>query len=378
MFSFPLTPEDYAKGPVPSVEEWQNLWASWDVVTQRMIPKEELLSKPIKLRNACIFYVGHLPTFLDIQVTRATSAEAIEPAYYRQIFERGIDPDVDNPQRCHAHSEIPNNWPPLDELLEYQTSVRKRVLSLYGSGAAFNDRKTARALWLSFEHDAMHIETLLYMLTQSEKTLPPPDTAKPDFEAMAREAEAKAIPNEWIGIPATTFRMGMDDPESASGPERFFGWDAEKPSRSVSVRAFSAKSRPITNREYAQYLHDRDVSGVPASWTERTGQDSVQSNGTSHLNGGHTNGERTTRDDAGFSSFTQDKSVKTVYGHVPLSQALEWPVIASYDELAGCAVWMGGRIPTVEEAESIYKYSEQMKSVEAHKAIGKSIPAVNA
>jgi hypothetical protein len=28
-----------------------------------MIPKDELMDKPIKLRNSLIFYLGHIPTF---------------------------------------------------------------------------------------------------------------------------------------------------------------------------------------------------------------------------------------------------------------------------------------------------------------------------
>jgi hypothetical protein len=40
----------------------------WDIVTKTMIPQDELLSKPIKLRNALIFYLGHIPTFLGMSV----------------------------------------------------------------------------------------------------------------------------------------------------------------------------------------------------------------------------------------------------------------------------------------------------------------------
>ncbi|KAI9694075.1 MAG: hypothetical protein M1822_003346 [Bathelium mastoideum] len=374
MFSFSVKPDEYAKDPVPSVGDWQNIWSAWDAVTQGMIPQDQLLSKPIQLRNACIFYIGHIPAFLDIQLTRVTGTKPTEPEFYHQIFERGIDPDVDNPEKCHTHSEIPDTWPPLEQLLEYQTRVRKRVLDLYESRAAFDDRKIARALWVSLEHDAMHLETLLYMLLQSEKTLPPPDTVTPDFEAMAHEAKVKAVPNEWNEIPAATICLGTDDPETPAGPARFFGWDAEKPSRTVSVPAFAAKSRPITNHEYAQYLHDNEIEAIPASWSEVAGQNGYQQNGVSPGDGSHAQ----TNGDSGFSSFIQTKSVKTVYGRVPLSQALEWPVIASYDELAGCAAWMGGRIPTVEEAKSIYTYSEQLKRLEAHKALRNTIPAVNA
>ena len=80
-----------------------------------MIPNNELLNKPIKLRNACIFYLGHIPTFLDMQLSKATGDQLVKP-HYPKIFERGIDPDVDNPDHCHAHSEIPDEWPPLAEI----------------------------------------------------------------------------------------------------------------------------------------------------------------------------------------------------------------------------------------------------------------------
>jgi hypothetical protein len=101
---YPLVAEKYAAQPVPSLEEWGQLWAAWDAVTLEMIPEEELLEKPIKLRNACIFYLGHIPTFMDIHLTRATQGKPTEPSSYPSIFERGIDPDVDDPEQCHAHS----------------------------------------------------------------------------------------------------------------------------------------------------------------------------------------------------------------------------------------------------------------------------------
>jgi hypothetical protein len=62
---------------------------------------------------------------------------------------------------------------------------------------------------------------------------------------------------------------------------------------------------------------------------------------------------------------------------VPLNFALDWPVFASYDELAGCAKWMGGRIPTVEEARSIYSHADGLKIKEAEQHLGKTVPAVN-
>jgi L-histidine Nalpha-methyltransferase / hercynylcysteine S-oxide synthase len=76
-------------------------------------------------------------------------------------------------------------------------------------------------------------------------------------------------------------------------------------------------------------------------------------------------------------AYIEGISVRTVYGLVPLKYALHWPVFASYDELSGCATWMGGRIPTVEEARSIYSHSDGLKQKEAEQHLGKTVPAVN-
>ena len=154
-FSCPSLASEYAVRPVPSFQEFEQLWAIWDLVTRYMIPEQELHSKPINLRNCCIFYLGHIPAFLDIHLTRATQGVPTIPALYHQMFERGIDPDVENPENCHAHSEIPDEWPPTREILAYQDRVRQRTKSLYDSGVADTHRRIGRALWLGFEHEGM-------------------------------------------------------------------------------------------------------------------------------------------------------------------------------------------------------------------------------
>ncbi|PNS18429.1 Ergothioneine biosynthesis protein 1 [Sphaceloma murrayae] len=404
-------PEQYASHHVPTLEDFRSMWKAWDTVTQDMIPDEELLEKPIKLRNACIFYLGHIPTFLDIHLMRATSGNATDPQYYHQIFERGIDPDVDDPEKCHAHSEIPDQWPPVNEMLEYQSRVRKRVLDLFASDSAMQDRKVQRALWLGLEHEMMHLETLLYMLVQSEKTLPPPGTIQPDFEAIARQAERATVANEWLEVPAQEISIGLDDPDDNSGPEHYMGWDNERPRRSVRVARFQIKGRPITNREYAAFLEQTGKTGTPASWTtfddranghvngntngyaNGIGSANGHSNGSNDANGhsnGHSNGHEngfanghtlSNGDARGACSpsktFLADKAVRTVYGAVSLQYALDWPVSASYDELTACAAYMGGRIPTFEEARSAYHYAEVSRQKEAQQSLSPTIPAVN-
>lgn len=219
---------------------------------------------------------------------------------------------------------------------------------------------------------AMHLETLLYMLVQSDKIKPPPGDA-PDFAALAEDAERNRVANEWFDVPASSISMGLDDPENDLGPERYFGWDIEKPVRKVDiVPAFQAKARPITNQEYAQYLEQTHRHKPPASWAVEF---SVASNGATgtESNGVYLNGHSEPLTEA----YLRGKAVRTVYGLVPLEHALDWPVFASFDELSGCAKWMDGRIPTVEEARSIYNHVDRTKSKEAEKVQSRTISAVN-
>jgi formylglycine-generating enzyme required for sulfatase activity len=360
-------PSQYAEKPLPSERDWQQLWTAWDTVTRAMLPsKDELLTKPIKLRNDLIFYLGHIPAFADIHFTKATGAPPTHPAYYHSIFERGIDPDVDNPEICHDHSEIPDTWPPLEEMLEYQARVRTRFLAAIKSGEASTDRKLTRSIWLSYEHEAMHLETFLYMLLQSEQVLPPPGHATPDFKSMALEAREKRSSSKWHRIPRAEVVVGLDDPENDDGPDRFFGWDNERPSRIVQVGSFEAQNRPISNGEYARYLQESGFEMLPSSWITK-GQDGECANGVLR---------DITNEGIPKKSFTAGKSIRTVFGLVPLEYALDWPVMASYDELASFAKWAGGRIPSYEEAKSIHQYAE-MRKADAVNINSSLISAVN-
>ncbi|KAF1814158.1 hypothetical protein P152DRAFT_262529 [Eremomyces bilateralis CBS 781.70] len=372
-FEFPLSKAEYASSAIPTWKDWGQLWAAWDTCLRGMVSEKDLYDKPIDLRNQCVFYLGHIPTFLDIHLTRSTGTPATEPKYFARIFERGIDPDVDNPEQCHSHSEIPNEWPAIELINRYQTAVRKRVEDLYVASAQKElPQIVQEALWLGFEHEAMHLETILYMLLQSKFVKPPPGVVEPNWEAQAMLAEQKAVPNTWFRIPEQDVSLGLNESSGA------FGWDNEKPMRQCRVPSFTASARPITNLEYAQFLARNGVEGIPESWTavgsNRT--NGILSNGGSNgiTNGVHSNGSAA-RDVP--KAFIEDKLVKTVFGLVPLKYALHWPVMASYDELSACAAWMGGRIPTMVEVRSIYQYSEQMKEQVFENALDKAIPAVN-
>lgn len=221
---------------------------------------------------------------------------------------------------------------------------------------------------------ALHLETLLYMLLQSDRVLPPPGET-PNFEALAQDAGTSAVSNEWIKIPPGYVTVGMNDPENDDGPARYFGWDNEKPMRKVHVPAFEAKARPLTNEDFARYLCGTNQQSLPASWTldgSSRGNFAARKGNPQHANTSSVNGHSTSLDKA----YLNGKFVRTAYGPVALEHALTWPVSASYDELSGCAKWMNGRIPTVDEVRSIYNFVE-LGIKEAEKVQAKKISAVN-
>lgn len=220
----------------------------------------------------------------------------------------------------------------------------------------------------------LHLETFLYMLLQSDKVLSPPGST-PDFETLAHHASMQKIENQWFRVPASRVTLGLTDSENDEDPDRFYGWDNERPPRQVDVPAFEAQARALTNGDYAQYLVETNSNTCPVSWIS----EKPQTTGASQANG--INHRQTLAVGEGgldkMKAFLAGKGIRTVYGHIPLAYALEWPVMASYNELAGCAKWAGGRIPTLEEARSIYHFVEQQKAKRSRSSFVRSSPATS-
>lgn len=323
---------------MPSRSEWEDNWELWDHITLGMIPPSMLYERPIDLRHICLFYLGHIPTFLDIHLSRLLKEPHSEPEEFKYIFERGIDPDVEDPTQCHPHSEVPEkdeDWPSVDSILQFQARVRHRVMKLYDdleSGKVALTRKVARVLFMTFEHEAMHAETLLYMLLQraGTGTLPPPGFAAPHWQALSKAWNEAVLPQSaTVTLGPATVELGHDDNEPQDGQvvdqpvrDHEYGWDNEHPRRAVDVGKFSIEWRPVTNGEfYAFYTgQGRGKVDLPASWIEEN--DTVK--------------------------------VRTLYGPIEMEFAEHWPVIASYNDLSTYATVKGGRLPTEPELRLFY------------------------
>ncbi|CEH17507.1 hypothetical protein CBOM_03925 [Ceraceosorus bombacis] len=344
-------PHRHARTGLPSIDEWQTMWKAWDTVTLTMIPPKMLFEKPIDLRHICLFYIGHIPAFVDIMVCKVTGEKHID-SHFSCIFERGIDPHMDDESKCNPHSEVPQNdedWPALDAILAYREKVMERIYGIYGdvaTGARSLDRALARTIWMVYEHIALHMETLLYMLMQSPNTLPPAGFTAPDWPSLARQWDAadaavggEAARTALLHFKAAPVIIGHDDDDrqdakfAISKPSKkvedlnaqlhaSFGWDNESPARVMQTGAFAAEAAPISNGQYLKYLQDHklvgDADAVPSSWI-------------------------------GAGSSSDPFRVRTVYGPVGMSVAHLWPLCASGKQLADYAASKGGRLPTHAE-----------------------------
>ncbi|GAA5944797.1 uncharacterized protein JCM15063_001669 [Sporobolomyces koalae] len=333
----------------PSLADWEEMFKAWNWLMHEIITPSLRSRKPIPLRHIPLFYVGHAPAFRDIHLSRHLNEPLTEPVHFADIFERGIDPDVDDETKIgHWHSEVPKadkDWPSFDEIVAYEERVRERVRRVYEEHEGKWERKLARVLQMVFEHEMMHFETSVYICLQACTELNlPSGVAIPDFPSLARyDSRQLAHERDQLGQDARDaiisfekqqVSIGHDDLEAEDDtkphdPKHDFGWDCENPSRSLEVAAFKIAALPITNGQYLDWLEsipdggepDNKARLVPASWTE----------------------DRT--------------AVKTLWGQVPMQYAKEWPVAASAVQLEQFAKMKGGRLPTQAELALFFEHN---------------------
>ncbi len=299
-------------------------WQRTDLIFSTLRP-EAFLVRPIALRHPFVFYVGHLPAFAWIHICGGTLARPSFAPALDDMFSRGIDPDVDDPERCHDHPDVPEHWPALDTVLAYRDRVRAEVLR---SIDAVEERSTAdpmaengRVFAMVVEHELMHQETLLYMVQQLAPELKTRPSWLPEYVL------GYAAPRHPVAIPAGRVTLGTDFETLA------FGWDNEFPTVSAEVPAFSIDSVPVCNAEFLEFV-ESGAYGRPDAWREEDWAWKVHA-GLDHPR------------------FWMKRDGtwlhQTAFDLLPLTDVGGWPAYVSLAEARAYARWRGGRLPTEAE-----------------------------
>ena len=305
-------------------ERLTEVWTRTDQIFGVLAP-EAWLAQPIALRHPFIFYLGHLPAFSWNHVCARLLGRPSLNAVFDDLFSRGIDPDVDDPSRCHDHPDVPDRWPPVREVIQYRDRVRAAVLESVDTAL---DREPTdpmdaggRIFSMIIEHEEMHQETLLYMMQR----LAFPRKVRPAW--LPPYAPAAGRPGGRVAVASGTAVLG------AAIDELLFGWDNEFPRADMLVPAFHMDVTPVTNAQFLAFVEDggyrrpdywladdwswigREAQRHPVVWERRDGK----------------------------------LLYRTMFDLLPLETVFDWPVYTSLAEARAYARWRGGRLPTEPE-----------------------------
>jgi ergothioneine biosynthesis protein EgtB len=198
--------------------------------------------RPIPLRNPMVFYEGHLPGFsLNTHVKAALKEPGVDERL-ELLFARGIDPDDEmSADRAQASS-----WPSRPEVLDFCKAADERMDSalrnapLERRGDPMLER--GLSIFTSLEHEAMHQETLLYLIHRIDPARKLRPAGYQPF------VDGSVPPPHPVTIPAGTARLGTRKDTLD------FGWDNEFAEHQVQVPSFTVDAFNVTNAEFMEFI----------------------------------------------------------------------------------------------------------------------------
>ncbi len=245
-------------------------------------------------------------------------------ASYRYLFNsyyEGVGPRPPRPQRGLL------TRPGLEEVRAYRETIDRRMEDFLGDGSA-DDGDALDRTELGLQHEQQHQELILTDIQHALWSNP----RRPAYTTSARPPRP-TVP-ERAGAPSWIHHPGglADIGHSGDG----FSFDNERPRHRVYLEPFGLARRPVTCREYLQFIEDGGYRR-PELWLS-DGWAAVQAQGWTAPLYWHRDGER-------WSGFT-------LRGTAPLD--LDAPVShVSHYEADAYARWAGARLPTEAEWEVV-------------------------
>jgi iron(II)-dependent oxidoreductase len=310
---------------------------------------EPLYRRPIPLRHPFIFYEGHVPAFSFATLVRHALGGAAIDERLETLFARGIDPPTDpspglpadpssgspaEPTSSAAADATSDreSWPDRRVVRAFAAEADARVLhaleeaDLDRPGHPFLDR--AEVVFVVLEHEAMHQETLLYMLHRLDfpsKRRPAGTFSATDAAARIGSPTDRPPRQEWIRIPAGRATLGVDRAAVR------FAWDNECPSLVAPVPSFEMERHDVTNAAFMEFV---EAGGYDEQrfWREDD-WDWIRRERIRHPRFWETEG----------GSFFW----RGLFERVPLPAAC--PVFVTHAEASAYARWRGVRLPTEAE-----------------------------
>jgi len=324
---------------VSPVEALRRCWADMDALFGRL---PDWSAHPIDVRHPFCFYYGHLASFDKLKMLPNVPPSALDVT-----FSRGIDPDVEDPSKCHDHPAVPPTWPSKQQLLAYVADVRQQVLESGVLERCGSERAAMRSCVLSIEHQRMHLETLAYMLAQKTKAdflAGPQRPATPCGSPTASIPLPPPMPQGIKPPPATTVAVaeGAVDLGVPTDGSAGFVWDNEGPESpsATEVAPFRVATSPVTIGEYHVFAmaargYERADLWAPADFAQFHGKGQVLP-----------------------ATWSADSSGR-VFVHWPNGSSCSWrdvedePVLCSLAEASAYCAWAGDGARIMSEPEYV-------------------------
>lgn len=280
------------------------------------VSRDAYFARPIPLRQPVVFYEGHFAAFnLNTLVKKAMGLGGVDEEL-EILFERGIDPETTD-QALAADADWPDREAVLDYCQRADDLVRHalREHDLVEEGNPLLEK--SEAVYTILEHEAMHHETLKYMVHQL------PHAAKQRPHGSAEPIVGGEPPRpETITIPAGHATLG------ANRDSTEFGWDNEFDEHVVEVPAFRIARYPVTNRDYLEFVEAGGYDDETLWSTD--GWEWVRESGVRHPT---------------FWAREDDEWFWTgMYEMIPLPPS--WPVWVTHAEAQAYANWKNAALPT--------------------------------
>lgn len=262
-----------------------------------LVIPDAYFDRPIALRNPIVFYEGHLPAFSVNTLVKLTLHRKGVDEGLETLFARGIDPEDETAVRSPT-----DVWPSREEVQAYARAADELVEETL--------TEPSEAAFTILEHEAMHQETLLYLLHEMEHSKKRGDrlrVASDELREMTRHPTTRSqqpATHNPVSIPAGKATLGAT--------EGFFGWDNEFSAHTVDVPSFTIDSHAVSNGEYLEYIRATGAK-APHFWAR---------------------GER-------------EWFWRGMFEMLPLP--LDAPVYVTHDEASAYARWKGARLPTEAE-----------------------------
>ena len=238
---------------------FDNTWNLTEILFSSLQGELTFLLPPFhRLRHPLIFYYGH-PAVLYINKLRLAGLvdKSIDP-YYEQLFETGVDE-----MSWDDLSKNEMEWPTVKEVNHYRKKVYQKVRDLILSHPDLDHDRThitqSHPLWslfLSFEHERIHLETSSILIRE----LPVDLIEYPEYWPSAHASipltdiwnpqQKKDYPeNEELVCAEKTVTLG----KPSIWPS--FGWDNEYGDRKIKhVGIFNAQRFMVSNGEYLEFV----------------------------------------------------------------------------------------------------------------------------